>query len=157
LLPQEQLHDHTRLAHTPQQQQQQDQQQQLQVCVSRAEDPPGFQVLVTLPGCCLEDVRIKAWDDGRLLLRTALQQPAATTAAAAAGNVHGAFADPAAAAAGVQPDAGPEMHPAGVSNTVWSDVQVIEKVVQLPGRIAANTARALMTHHGQLYVRMNDA
>jgi hypothetical protein len=132
-------HDNPHLQQQQQQQQQppqqqQDQQQLLQVCVSRAEDPPGFQVLVTLPGCCLDDVRITAWDDGRLLLRVALH-PAAAAAAAVPHDV--------------QQDTGPHTHA--------HEAQVMERLVQLPGRIAASTAGALMTHNGQLYVRVNDA
>jgi hypothetical protein len=143
-----------------QHQQREDEQQLLQVSVSRAEDPPGFQLLVTLPGCCLEDVRIKAWDDGRLLIRAALQ-PAAT---GSAGSTHAFGANPAAAtanAAGLQlgdtclnrqgASAEDAAQAAGVG------VQTVERIVQLPGRIAASTAGALMTHHGQLYVRVNDA
>jgi hypothetical protein len=128
--------------------------------VSRAEDPPGFQLLVTLPGCCLEDVRIKTWDNGRLLIRAA-QQPAATTSAA---NTHGSGANPAAAVA----DAGGLQLGSGCLNRqgasaedaaqqAGAGVQMVERIVQLPGRIAASTAGALMTHHGQLYVRVHDA
>jgi hypothetical protein len=143
-----------------QHEQQPDSQQLLQVCVSRAEEPPGFQLLVTLPGCCLEDVRIKAWDDGRLLIRAALQ-PAAPDHDSA-GHTRGADSAAAAAtAAGLQlgsrrdgkgvPDA------AGDASQADVGVQMVERLVQLPGRIAASSAGALMTHHGQLYVRVNDA
>jgi HSP20 family molecular chaperone IbpA len=142
-----------------QQQQQEDQQQLLQVSVSRAEEPPGFQLLVTLPGCCLEDVRIEAWDGGRLLIRAALQ-PAAT---GSAGATHGPAANSAAAtatAAGQQLGDGQDAQEASAGDAVAQagvGGQVVERVVQLPGRIAASTAGALMTQHGQLYVRVNDA
>jgi hypothetical protein len=75
-------------------------------------------VLCLMPGFMIDEVRIRAWDEGRLLIRAA---PRDAQAAA-----------------------------------LWG-VQPVERNIALPGRIRANSAQALMTLHGQLYVRVNDA
>ncbi|KAF6262176.1 hypothetical protein COO60DRAFT_677318 [Scenedesmus sp. NREL 46B-D3] len=135
-----------------QQQPQQDPQQLLQVAVSRAGDPAGYQVLVSLPGCCLKDVRIQAWDDGRLLLRASLHPAAAAGSARGAPEADRTVHDP--AATRVQHDAVASR--VGKGAVAGLAVHAVERLVRLPARVAASTARALMTHHGQLYVRVND-
>jgi hypothetical protein len=77
-----------------------------------------------MPGYMIDEVKIRAWNEGKLLVRAAPKSP---SAAAAGGGGGGGW--------GRRP---------------------VEKTILLPGPIDATSAQALMTVHGQLYVRIND-
>jgi hypothetical protein len=53
------------------------------------------------------------------------------------------------------PAPAPAAAPSPPSASLWS-MAAVEKVIQLPGRVRAASAQALMTLHGQLYVRVDD-
>ncbi len=83
----------------------------------RADDPPGFEILCLMPGFMIDEVSIKAWDDGRMQIRAQPKEPRA--------------------------------------GALWG-LKPIERLIQLPHAINAASAQALMTLHGQLFVRVND-
>lgn len=84
----------------------------------RAEAPPGYEVLCLAPGFQLDEISVKCWDSGKLLIRATPKDPAMAA--------------------------------------MWG-VTPMEKVVQLPRAVQASSAQALLTLHGQLYLRVNDA
>lgn len=86
--------------------------------ILRAEEPPGFEVLCLAPGYMIDEIKIKCWDDGRLLIKAS---------------------------------------PKDERNAQLWNIHPIERHIKLPGTVNARSAQALMTLHGQLYIRINDA
>lgn len=65
----------------------------------------------------LDEVCVKAWNNGKVVIRAQPRDPAAAQ--------------------------------------LWG-VRPLDTTIQLPGPVRADSAQALMTLHGQLYVRLND-
>ncbi|EFJ48286.1 hypothetical protein VOLCADRAFT_91035 [Volvox carteri f. nagariensis] len=84
--------------------------------VLRCSDPPGFEVFCLVAGYLLEEVSVRAYDYGKVIIQA---QPRNSERAA-----------------------------------LWG-ISPLRHVVQLPGAVHAESAQALMTLHGQLYVRIN--
>ncbi|KAL6755080.1 hypothetical protein V8C86DRAFT_2684172 [Haematococcus lacustris] len=84
--------------------------------VLAVQEPAGFELLMLAPGFTQEEVAVRAWDEGLLL-------------------VHASPLDP-------------------IQAELWS-MQAIHTLIKLPSRIKARSAQALMTLHGQLYVRVD--
>ena len=86
--------------------------------VLRAPDgPPGYEVLLMLPGIMLDELSIKCFNSGHMLIEASPRDPAYCE--------------------------------------VWG-VRPCRRRLTLPGPVQADTAQALMTLHGQVYIRVND-
>lgn len=93
----------------------------LHIQVSYVSDPPGFEILCLIPGFSIDQVKIRAWNDGRMMIKGAQDQDQAGS------------------------------HDLTVQD---QDHMTVTKVLQLPARIIAQSAQAVMTESGQLYVRV---
>ena len=86
--------------------------------MKRAKSPLGYEIFMVVGGYNIEDIRIRCFDEGRLLIR---------------GEPHDK-----------------------VAANLWA-IKPLREEIKLQNRVDAGTARALMTLHGLLYIRVNDA
>ncbi|GLI67930.1 hypothetical protein VaNZ11_012257, partial [Volvox africanus] len=84
--------------------------------VLRCSTPPGYEIFCLVPGYQIDEVSVRAYDSGKLIIRA-------------------------------QPH---DIERAGL----WG-ISPLCHIVQLPRAVRAESAQALMTLHGQLYIRVN--
>ncbi|GAB4819164.1 hypothetical protein N2152v2_006210 [Parachlorella kessleri] len=91
--------------------------------------PPGFEIFCLLHGVTLNQIHVRCWSNGRVLIKA--DPPAAALLAAPAPLL---------------------LHETGPGQ---QQEPLFQQMVQLPGRLDTHSAQALFTAHGHLYVRVN--
>ncbi|KAL4437509.1 hypothetical protein ABPG77_003490 [Micractinium sp. CCAP 211/92] len=119
--------------------------------------PGGFELFMLLPGLSIEEVSVRCWSSGLMLIKAEPRLPRQPSAAvelapgaAAAGGLGGGGAG---AEAPTTP--GPTRLPAAPATPAAVSPSPESVQIQLPSRVDAHSATAQFTAVGQLYVRIN--